>query len=91
MDWALGNQGAKEDEGYYLTPPLKALTASLCSHNFAVAVKSTQRIGTLCFSASLTQWARVSVSALVLSDGGGQSAFLLHLQSSAALPISRRE
>lgn len=54
--------------GHDLTSPFNALTASLCSHSFAVAVKRTHRIGTSCFSASSTQWARVSGSAFVLSD-----------------------
>lgn len=44
-----------------------ALTASLCSANRDEAVKRTQRIGTLDSWATLIQYARVSLSALVLS------------------------
>lgn len=41
---------------------------SLCSQSFTDAVKRTHRIGTLSFCANLTQTARVSGSAFVLSD-----------------------
>ena len=44
-----------------------ALTASLCSASLLGAVKRTRRIGTLNSRATLTQYARVSMSALVLS------------------------
>jgi hypothetical protein len=48
-------------------PGFKARTVSLCSHSRADAVKSTHRSGTFSFCASLTQTARVSGSAFVLS------------------------
>ena len=46
---------------------LSALTASLCSHSFCGALKSTQRMGMLCFCARATQAPRTSASAFVLS------------------------
>ena len=46
---------------------LRALTESLCSHSLAGAVKRTQRIGMPKLCARLTQYFRVSTSALVLS------------------------
>ena len=49
------------------TPPVSALTVSLCSQSFGGAVKYTQRIGTWAFKAMFNQTARVSISALVLS------------------------
>jgi hypothetical protein len=48
-------------------PTFKARTVSLCSHSLAGAVKRTHRIDTFNFCASLTQTARVSGSAFVLS------------------------
>jgi hypothetical protein len=50
-------------------PGFKARTVSLCSHSRADAVKRTHRSGTFIFCASLTQTARVSGSAFVLSTG----------------------
>jgi len=48
-------------------PKFNARTVSLCSQSFTDAVKSTHRIGTFSFCANLTQTARVSGSAFVLS------------------------
>jgi hypothetical protein len=49
-------------------PRFSARTTSLCSHSRAGAVKWTHRIEMFSFCASLTQTARVSGSAFVLSD-----------------------
>lgn len=53
-------------------PISRARTVSLCSHSLVGAVKSTQRMGTLSFSARPTQSALVSTSAFVLSGRGDQ-------------------
>jgi len=55
------------EAGVHTVSGFKALTASLCSARRVDAVKRTQRMGTLNSLATLTQCARVSMSALVLS------------------------
>lgn len=62
-------------------PTFKARTVSLCSQSLADAVKRTHRICTFNFCASFTQIARVSGSALVLSEGCCQSTAGLHTRT----------
>lgn len=57
----------REEGSGHTVSGFNALTASLCSARRVDAVKRTQRMGTLNSLATLTQCARVSMSALVLS------------------------